>query len=132
MTKRQSIDGSIKHWERMIEWAKIQPQDKKIQWVKTCLSNGKIVFSENEMTNSINENWYHKYCPLCSKYYCRIPFTEYYCGCKGCPLHINCCMLGNSQWAKVSNSMTWGEWLENANVMLEILKGLKKKDRTKW
>jgi hypothetical protein len=109
MTKRrEAIKKSIAHWKRMIEWAQTQPiGDDADQAVMEC---------------AIYETWTAWYCSLCH-------YTEDQgddMDCKFCPLWSRgyTCVRFDSPWSRVHESKSWGEWLENAKVMLKTLEDL--------
>lgn len=108
MTEKQAIEKSIAHWKRMIEWVKTKDQ-KTLPYIE-------------EMYDSIGEYWGGGFCALCSKYY----YYNYENVCPKCPLDKKGyrCSINGSPWKNVTLSTTWGEWLINANKMLEVLKGL--------
>ena len=104
ITKEQAIKDSIKHWERMIAWAKKQP--------KLYMAH------PDDMKKAIGENWGKDYCTLCTRYYKAC--------CYFCPLakkHGSCIDNGN-HFVKVSFSYRWGDWVKNAKIMLKQLRSL--------
>lgn len=106
MTEKGAIRKSIKHWERMIKWAK--KQDKY----------ARPLYSYMEL--EINESWYNGDCALCRFYkdYCYncILSTEY----------VDC-YDDDSIWRLISDSNTWKEWIANAKQFLKQLKSLEEK-----
>ena len=108
MTKKQAIEKSIKHWERMIEWVKKQPSTNRVNYGK--------------MEKDIKEWWNSKDCSLCKKYY------ESSYDCEECPLTIKYkkCTSFDSIYKKIDNSNTWAEWLKHAKIMLRQLRSLRK------
>ena len=72
------------------------------------------------MQVQIGEHWNGHYCALCEKYV----YESH--SCHNCPLYEAGygCKTPRSPWKKVNESKTWGEWVKNARVMLEILKEL--------
>ena len=110
MGRIQKIKRSIEHWERMIKWVETQsPEDT-------------AYFPTMEYL--IGESWTLPYCDLCNEYY--NPKEKNHC--QSCPLYENfgSCFDESSAncWTKVEESLTWGEWLENARNMLKQLKSL--------
>jgi len=115
MTKKQAIEDSIKHWERMIKWAKKQPK-------RGLLSMPKM---KTKMFESIGEYYGGDDCPLCQRYL----YAE---GCEVCPLGrkyrkaldkdlVLACVL---TWRKAYGSTTWAVWLKYAKLLLKDLKSL--------
>lgn len=104
MTRKQAIEESIKHWERMIEWAEKQPKQDKVSFLR--------------MEDELDESWSGDFCALCKGY------------CATCPLRkkYGYCNIKNPKnaWGKVYSSKTWSEWLKHAKVMLRQLKSLRK------
>ena len=89
---------SIEHYNRMIKWAKKQPQKNE------C--------SLKEMKNYFDEAWDSESCAFCNEYL----------NTDNCPLRKkdsinecyevgNCC---NGLWSKMNESITWKEWIKNA------------------
>jgi len=108
MTEQQAVKESIEHWERMIEWAKTQDALGKAD--------------DTVMLNVINEYWEGAYCALCLEY-CKCVDNGNYCG--RCPLgKISLCSVKGSLWGKVTDSVSWKEWLINAQEMLKTLESL--------
>jgi hypothetical protein len=100
------IKQSITHWQYMIRWAKKHNQDDFAY--------------RQEMLDDIGENWAGYYCPLCKMFY----------KCNNCPLSYYDSFIPRdciNEWRLVDISKTWGEWLENAEQMLLILKNVLKK-----
>jgi len=112
MTKKQAIEDSIKHWKRMIRWAKKQPAKKTMNSITMRLA----------MYHKLHESWIGEYCALCKK------FPK----CKNCPVAKSYGICGMSaycpknSWADVNSSKNWGEWVIAAKQMLEQLKSLKR------
>lgn len=116
MTKKEAIEKSIEHWERMIIWVEKQPPSKNCSpWI---------------MEDKINETWGSHYCALCRLYYTNNIKSH----CHKCPLWQNfgpCTIKDDidftpaNYWDAVAKSKTWGEWLKNAGNMLEQLKALR-------
>ena len=114
-----AIDRSIRHWERMIKWAKKQK--------KSLLVSG---YDNPDMETEIGEYWNAYYCNLCkafktkegdelcfnNKIYC--PLADKYgeCGVRG----------SENNFLRVHNSKTWGQWVYNANIMLKQLQSLRR------
>ena len=104
----EALNESIKHWERMITFAKTR--------------KGKEFVSDVEMFTVIGETWNSGSCPLCK--------LHLY-GCSKCILRIlygNCDNLETSLtgtyenvWSEVSNANIWSDWIKNANVMVKQL-----------
>lgn len=97
ITKKQTIE----HYERMIKWAKTQPE-KDLSLMMT-------------MKEHINENWSGNYCSYCKIY--STPFS-----CPSCPLGSGpdlCCF---GAWGAMNSSGSWGKWVINANIVLEYIK----------
>ncbi len=111
-TEVQAIKNSIAHWERMIEWVKGGNVDI---W---------MVPYQDVMQNAIGESWNDKDCSLCN--WSKSGTKSQHSPCPICPLakagHI--CSGGGSLWQYVNNSTTWVSWIENAEVMLKVLKSL--------
>jgi len=107
MTEAEAIKDSIAHWERMIAWAKKQP--------KKDAPSGEV------METAIGEHWGNKYCALCKEY---LGIGT----CRDCPLAKKYGECGsysyNNAWYFVAGSRMWGEWLKNAERMLEQLRSL--------
>ncbi len=119
-----AIDQSIKHWQRMIEWAKER--------------DGKIEDEHPDsflMAVEIGENWQGDTCPLCAFIFRRDPHGKCVAGgCDNCPLaqkqgycsqQTDMSPRKNNAWLLVSHAHTWGGWLAYAAVMLEQLQSLK-------
>lgn len=110
MNIREIKKEAIKHYNRMIEWAKIQNPEEAVDYYL--------------MEVAIGEDWWAGYCPFCKNF-----------GCMVCPLNTefektqdqnhydpdkrndyygsskNCC---EGLWSKMSKSETWKEWIKNA------------------
>ena len=112
ISKKEAISRTIAHWEKMIKWAKKQPEH--------------YLTSIGAIHNGINQTWYGDYCPLCDKYY---KGSKTKLTCKKCPLKIKYGKCGRSKirnkWHNVSFSYNWKDWVENAEVFLAQLKRLK-------
>ena len=94
---------TIAHYNKMIKWAKKQNPDesksKELMYVK------------------IKQNWTGLSCFYCSVYY------DSFGDCFGtCPLSASeddsCC---NNLWEIMDKSRTWGEWIENAEKVLDYI-----------
>ena len=98
---KKLVKDSIKHWERMLQWAEKQDPNSGV--------------SQHTMYNNINEAWFSSDCPLCGKYVID--------GCVNCPLEVleTQCNFTCSDWHQVDRSRTWREWTENAKVMIKTL-----------
>lgn len=98
------LDESIAHWDRMIRWARTQPQDGKVY--------------DEYMFDEIKERWNADYCSLC---------LEYYDSCEGCPLREagNYCEDDCSAWRAVCCSAKWDKWVEKAEEMLAVLENIR-------
>lgn len=112
-----SIKKSIKHWERMIRWAKKQDPQKEAYYT--------------EMARHLKEDWYSGSCALCTSYLKTNVYSESHCF--SCPIYVigECCEGENdcetkecSVWRGVQNSENWDEWCKNAEDMLFMLKFL--------
>jgi hypothetical protein len=89
----------VAHWEKMIAWAEKQPKH--------------FYCDAYEMLEKLGETWGSEYCEYCKTYIY----------CFECPLGKDySCGLPESLYDKVSESKTWGEWVENARKFLVILK----------
>lgn len=102
--KTKAIQDSIAHWERMIAYVKTldKEQDSNRHYLK----------------DKINEAWLGYDCPLC---------TLYEDDCSTCPLYNyeqTECDDEDSLWQNVNDSTTWGDWIVNANRMLNALKAI--------
>ena len=103
----------IAHWERMIAWVK-----------SIDLENLDDINNDVEMHNNIGESWFSNDCIYCKRYGDN--------DCKRCPLakkYGECLKDDNidddtniNGWIKVNSSLTWREWLINAELFLEQLK----------
>jgi hypothetical protein len=97
---------AIKHYEKMIAWAKKQRPRKRVD----------IFF----MGNSISQIWISTYCSYCLVYLgCVLQKTG-----KKCPLYEAnawdvCC---NELWRKMDKAKTWGTWVKRAEKVLEYIK----------
>jgi len=103
----EATANSIDHWERMINWAKIQDPNKPVKAL--------------DMLKEIKEDWSSYGCPLCQTFF-HLTDDDL---CKYCPLRVIFGSCNKKQemnaWQDVSNAKTWGEWLESAEVMLQQL-----------
>lgn len=106
--ERQVVEESIAHWKRMIDWVQTQPKNDKP--------------SLRTMTTFIREYWTGECCSLCQ--YAGRNLGRTYC--ENCPLYAKGheCLASDSLWCRVDTSDSWGEWLENARVMLKTLEEL--------
>jgi|GEM_PF-2203726 len=91
---------TVRHYNRMMAWAKTQPEGERVDILK--------------MEDEIGENWYASSCPYCRRYY-----YGKRTGCIQCPLGSSeysqdCC---DGLWKKMDNSQTWGEWIERAKAV---------------
>ena len=90
---------ALAHYDRMIEWAEMQPQDDH---------------PSPQMYIEINEYWG---CEDCS--YCRAYGNN---SCNNCPLSgddDSCC---NGLYRKMYYANTWSEWIEYAQEIKEYIK----------
>ena len=88
-----------------------------IEWVKTQLPDEPT--DCDKMLSEIKEDWYIDHCVLCDKYF--------YYDCYGCPLleNGNSCADNSSCWNRLADSLTWAEWLINAQKMLDLFDDLR-------
>ena len=104
MNKKQAIEDTIKHWKRMIRWAKKQKPRDRALW--------------QTMNDSIEETWQGDDCPLCKAYICeKCPLEKMYGECSG--------FNKKNLWETVNHSRTWGTWVKNAEKFLIQLTKLK-------
>lgn len=106
ITKKEKINAlgkSIEHWKRMIRWARTRHPSERA--------------GGGDMLTLLGETWGNLHCSLCQI------FEKLQC--HGCPIGDGgyCCKA----YRDVSNSMTWGEWLPNAEKMVIFLKSKKAK-----
>lgn len=106
-SKRQlmALEKSIKHWERMLAQAEKQsPLNRP---------------SESLFKELIEESWRGEDCPLCNLYSDN--------QCISCPLYLSgfWCESRNSPWKKVDRSVTWKQWIKNAEKFIKIMKKIK-------
>lgn len=111
ITKHEGIAlrKSIRHWKRMLKWAKKQPKDNPC----TC--------SGLEMEDVIHEGWGGEYCPLCS-------LVSSGFRCPDCVLERigKChCNESTSPWKSVYHSDNWGEWVVAAEKMIAFMEEVK-------
>ena len=103
ITKKEAVRLSINHWRRMIRWAKKQDQ--------------RGYADVQLMLDDIKDDWFSAHCSLCKL------------GCPNCPLdekYGNCNVRhSDNQWYNVIESLTWGAWVKNAELLLEQLKSLR-------
>jgi len=90
---------TVRHYNRMMAWAKTQPEGEEVSITK--------------MYDEIGEDWTAENCPYCQKYYINKG------SCSQCPLNISnfpyhCC---NHLWSQMNKSQTWGEWVERAKAV---------------
>jgi len=94
MTEKQAIKETKAHWRRMIKWAKKQDTDVDVD--------------SNDMYRAIGEYWVGDFCPLCvlveEKCYNCILFNKF----------AKCSGNSGNLWVTVGLSITWGEWVINA------------------
>jgi hypothetical protein len=115
MTNAQAIGESIKHWKRMIRWAKKQKAN----------GSAKILV----MAKSLHEHWKGNHCPLCKKYTDIYDYVD----CFKCPLakrYGECSGSNNikgNNWQNVNSSTNWKVWIKEAKIMLKQLKSLVRK-----
>ena len=92
---------ALAHYDRMIEWAKKQNQS--------------IECRPGIMLEAISEQWYGPFCSYCQKYFGI---------CSECELTrenvilFDCC---NGLWRKMTKSLTWGEWVINAEAVRKYI-----------
>lgn len=96
---------TIKHYNRMIKWAKKQPQEG--------LVNVKFMFSE------IGEDWFSEYCEYCKLknrgYRCKlIPKKD-----EACFGGSNCC---DGLWLNMYETRIWKQWIEGAKLVKDYIK----------
>jgi hypothetical protein len=105
---RQAIEVSIAHWERMIAWAKMEPEEEPP--------------AEGYMRARLGENWYSYSCALCKMF--GHPSQAGICGSVSCPLALmgQKCSDDGSCWESVSEAATWREWISHARRMLGLLR----------
>lgn len=104
MNKKEAIEKSIEHWQRMIKWAKEQNPEEEAYY--------------SDMKDEIDEYWEGNDCALC------IEFVD----CRKCPLenkYGGCDDKGDNLWGTVLDSGTWCEWVKNAKKFLKQLKSLR-------
>ena len=112
MTEKQSIKEAIKHYDRMIAWAKKQNPDRKV-----VLKNES---DSTEMQEKLGEDWYATYCPLCqqNKDICEsCPYNKKYGFCGG---------MGKNAWFKLRLAKNYREWIMSAQKVKRQLKSLLK------
>jgi hypothetical protein len=99
------LKESIKHYDRMIEWAE---EKKKVYYMFRNID----VLKET-MEEEIGENWMAEYCVLCKGYsYCQY-----------CPLPDGkTCSGSNSCWCKMNSAETIEDWLKYAKEMREQIR----------
>lgn len=108
MTKRKAIQESIRHWKRMVAWAKARDPKKAKDAVY------------NRMVDDLDEWPCSDSCALCQKYFS----TKTYC--TGCPLYEsgNCCNEDDSFFLSAYWSDTWGDFVKAGKKMIKVLKSL--------
>lgn len=97
LTKQQAL----KHYDRMIEWAKTQDPF--------------LGTDRHLMLHSLGEFWYSDDCPYCiaTNSNCQL------CKLKGAEeISSSCC---GGLWEIMARSLTWGEWIENAKKVREYI-----------
>lgn len=89
---------AIAHYDRMIEWAKKQPQRK--------------IPDDCDMLCEIGENWFSNGCTYCLKYFDG--------SCDTCALQAKrgCC---NGLWESMNRSETWGTWVKRAEKVRQYI-----------
>lgn len=106
-----NINKSIKHWERMINWAKSRPLRERTD--------------DDLMLDLLGERWLTTDCNLCKTF--RYEGGKYQC--ENCPLTgLNKqCEQTVSPWRSVDSSKTWKTWISNAEqYMIPALEESKK------
>jgi hypothetical protein len=97
---------TLAHYDRMIEWAKIQHPSGLV----------KI----RHMKNDLGESWGGDYCEYCNKFYIYIEMDASET-CSFCPLANSqkyCC---NELWQKMSLSHTWKTWINYATQVRDYI-----------
>lgn len=88
-----ALNKSIKHYEKMIAWAKKQ--------------NKKEISNENVMWKSIGEHWHSNSCSLCELFVCsKCPFGRKYGYCGK--------LKNKNKWIKLVTAHNWKEWIKGA------------------
>jgi hypothetical protein len=96
---------ALKHYDKMIEWAKAQPEND--------------IQDKFEMMHAISENWDASSCIYCDTVNihtgkCVLVKSKD----KICNNGSNCC---NSLWLKMNQSYTWKEWIEKAKKVRKYI-----------
>jgi len=98
-TKSMIKMAAIAHYQRMIEWAERQPPDD--------------IPENRTMGYNLGEYWGVAYCRYCIS---RKSDMECDLGNEGQCNGSACC---SGSWVHLSSSLTWGEWIECAERVLE-------------
>ena len=102
--KSKEKKDAIKHYKRMIKWAKKQPPLEKQRGHK--------------MLKEMGENWYSESCSYCKNYL--IPPVPPGCWeCVGNGIPKICC---HGLWNKMRHASTWGDWITAAKKVLKYIK----------
>jgi hypothetical protein len=123
LQERWRIRKTIKHWERLIAFAKIKGTTDQT-----------LNYPDYEDFNELGENFGSDDCPLCQKY--REPNgidTERDQMCLGCPLYKKFGRCGEENdteditrnaYMRLAYAETWHQWIERANIFLSQIKSL--------
>jgi hypothetical protein len=103
MSEKEAIKETIKHWERMIRWAKERDKSETV--------------NPHNMVLELKEWWNGEHCPLCEK------FGKRSCGkcppCRTCGVCSGQIYIGTNLWGKVNSSLTWGEWTKECKIIFK-------------
>lgn len=94
---------AIRHYNRMINWARTQPENDEPD--------------PDFMFDVIGENWYSCSCSYCKKHSGKC--SECKLSLPGALVAFSCCSF---LWSKMSSSKTWGEWIKNAELVREYIR----------
>ena len=102
-------EKAIAHYRRMQEWVRTQDECDETR--------------ADTMLEAIGENWYADYCAYCKECAKDLGLAIIF-KCSECPLgngqdNKNCC---GYTWVQMSESNTWGKWLERSEKVVEYIK----------
>lgn len=98
--------AAIKHYKKMIKWAKKQDPHK--------------IVLETDMKKAIGEDWHGSSCPYCLHFNAiKTIYICWRCPLSGGPDDSCCC---GRLWHDLNASHYWGLWVKNAKEVLKYIK----------
>jgi len=102
MTLKMALYSSIKHWRRMIKWAKTQNPDTEP--------------NHRDLWLGLQTVWNHGGCDVCKYFFMHLE--------EKCVLNPDCCTkirICHEAWNKLNFSKTWKEWIGYSQEFLAVL-----------